>query len=423
MPANGSSNGREPELLSQALLDAGGYALDQLVQRWQQHQELVEAERRAFLAELRNETRALLEEWIGGRLAELKDGAPGAAGPPGPPGEKGLDGERGLVGAKGERGERGPPGASGPAGKDGLSIVGPEGPAGMAGRDGAAGAMGPPGPPGPAGPIGEPGESVCGPPGSPGPQGPPGPPGEARHGRDGVSIIGPEGPPGPRGERGLAGPRGEAGLPGRPGAAGARGPQGEAGADGLDGDDGAPGEKGERGPEGPPGKLPMVKLWQQDAIAYCGEVVSHDGALFQATRDTAAVPAWDHADWIQLAAAGRDAKTPNVRGVFDGRSTYCWLDVVSLNGGSFIAKHDDPGDCPGNGWQLLASQGKRGAEGPAGPPGPRGEKGEPAARPASIVDWQLDRERYVAIPLMSDGTKGPSLVLRGLFEQFQSETG
>ena len=38
-------------------------------------------------------------------------------------------------------------------------------------------------------------------------------------------------------------------------------------------------------------------------------------------------------------------------------------DVVALNGGSFIARKDVPGPCPGPGWQLIASQGRRGAAG------------------------------------------------------------
>jgi hypothetical protein len=51
--------------------------------------------------------------------------------------------------------------------------------------------------------------------------------------------------------------------------------------------------------------------------------------------------------------------------------------------------------------------------------GERGVKGEPGP---SIVSWQIDRERYRASPLMSNGTVGPMLELRGLFEQFLSET-
>jgi hypothetical protein len=98
------------------------------------------------------------------------------------------------------------------------------------------------------------------------------------------------------------------------------------------------------------------------------------------------------------------------------------LDVVALNGGSFVALKDKPGPCPGSGWQLIASQGKRGVageKGERGPPGPRGDAG--ASSSATIRDWKIDRARYLATPIMSDGSDGPQLELRGLFEQFFSE--
>jgi hypothetical protein len=61
----------------------------------------------------------------------------------------------------------------------------------------------------------------------------------------------------------------------------------------------------------------------------------------------------------------------------------------------------------------------RGPQGPAGPKGARGERGMAAP---TIIGWALDRERFIALPLMSDGRPGPGLELRGLFEQFQVET-
>jgi hypothetical protein len=70
------------------------------------------------------------------------------------------------------------------------------------------------------------------------------------------------------------------------------------------------------------------------------------------------------------------------------------------------------------GWQLIASQGKRGVAGEKGERGPRGDAG---ASGATILGWKIERERYVATPVMSDGSEGPPLELRGLFEQFFSE--
>jgi hypothetical protein len=180
---------------------------------------------------------------------------------------------------------------------------------------------------------------------------------------------------------------------------------------------GKPGPQGERGP---PGKLPLVKLWMPETVYYEGDVVAYDGGTFQARRDTGQPPS--HADWVCLATAGRDGKTIAVRGTFDQSASYRRLDVVALNGGSFIALKDAPGPCPGPGWQLIASQGKRGAAGEKGERGPPGPKGDAGGSGATILGWKIDRARYVATPMMSDGSEGPPLELRGLFEQFLHET-
>jgi len=38
-----------------------------------------------------------------------------------------------------------------------------------------------------------------------------------------------------------------------------------------------------------------------------------------------------------------------------------------------------------------------------------------------VVGWRVERSKYVATPVMSDGKDGPPLELRALFEQFQGE--
>src|SRR5262245_2838834 len=179
---------------------------------------------------------------------------------------------------------------------------------------------------------------------------------------------------------------------------------------------GPPGPSGPRGEEGPPGKLPIVKLWTPETVYYAGDVVAYDGGTFQAQRDTGQPPS--HAHWICLASAGRDGNSISVRGTFNETAEYRRLDVVALNGGSFVALKDKPGPCPGSGWQLLASQGKRGAAGEKGERGLPGPRGDAGASGATIVGWKIDRERYVATPLMSDGRDGPPLELLGLFQQF-----
>jgi hypothetical protein len=135
--------------------------------------------------------------------------------------------------------------------------------------------------------------------------------------------------------------------------------------------------------------------------------------------DTGQAPS--HRDWICLASAGCDGKGITVRGTFDPDAAYRHNDVAALNGGSFVALKDAPGACPGSGWQLLASPGKRGVAGPKGERGPKGDKGDPGLSGATIRDWRIDCVRYLATPLMSDGSEGPPLELRALFEQFLLE--
>ena len=196
---------------------------------------------------------------------------------------------------------------------------------------------------------------------------------------------------------------------------GARGEKGECGPMGP------PGPSGSRGERGPPGKLPVAKPWVPETVFYEGDVVTFDGGTFQARRDTGQAPS--HSDWICLARGGRDGQSVKVRGTFNEAAEYHRNDVVACNGGSFIALKDAPGPCPGSGWQLVASPGKRGIAGLKGERGPQGVRGEPGLSGATIRGWKIDREHYTATPLLSDGTEGPPLELRVLFEQYHGEAG
>lgn len=146
-------------------------------------------------------------------------------------------------------------------------------------------------------------------------------------GRDG--IDGRDGEPGPQGEAGEQGPQGEQGLPGNDGAPGEKGDAGEPG------ERGETGEKGDTGSDGPP--------------AYVGEA----------------------------------------KGLFDPEAEYCARDVVALNGSAFMAKADNPGECPGDGWMLLAQKGKRGEKGDRGERGMEGKSGKDGAQPIALT---IDRE-------------------------------
>ena len=107
------------------------------------------------------------------------------------------------------------------------------------------------------------------------------------------------------------------------------------------------------------------------------------------------------------------ALATKVRGTFNPVSTYVRGDMVVLDGGSFIARKDNPGKCPGDGWQLFAKQGQRGIAGPEGKRGPPGN---------IIVGWILDRGNYRITPRLSDGSLGPPLELRELFESSEDNT-
>jgi hypothetical protein len=110
-----------------------------------------------------------------------------------------------------------------------------------------------------------------------------------------------------------------------------------------------------------------------------------------------------------------------VRGKYLADEAYQRGDVVMLDGASFVALKDAPSVCPGTDWRLLAMRGARGRQGPSGARGLMGLRGERGEAGPAIKSWQIDRARYVATPIMSDGSTGPALELRPLFEQFYAE--
>jgi hypothetical protein len=160
----------------------------------------------------------------------------------------------------------------------------------------------------------------------------------------------------------------------------------------------------------------MVRAWAEDEITYAGNVVSHDGGTWQAQKDTAQKP--PHRDWLPIALGGRSAVSPVVRGTFDISQSYDALNIVALNGSSFIARWNDPGECPGDGWQLIASCGKAGKPGPKGDRGERGERGLPGP---SVLRGEIDRESYTLKLIMSDGRELP-ILCRDLFIQYHEDS-
>jgi hypothetical protein len=187
--------------------------------------------------------------------------------------------------------------------------------------------------------------------------------------------------------------------------------------------DGAPGAPGVPGPKGDPGspgrdgrdgRLRAATEWS-GGVHYEGDLVHRDGSLWQCVEDTGHPP--PHKGWVCLARAGRDGRAPKICGTWRADGHYDKLDVCAPNSCSFIATKDNPGPCPGDGWQLLVSQGKRGDRGERGDKGDRGPMGHPAP---SIVSWTIDKEAYVVVPVLSDGQPGPRLDLRPLFVQYDN---
>jgi hypothetical protein len=166
--------------------------------------------------------------------------------------------------------------------------------------------------------------------------------------------------------------------------------------------DGKEGPRGERGEKGEPGELPIVRAWMEDEISYAGDIVSCDGGTWQARKDTSKRP--PHADWKPLALPGRDATSPTIRGTYGEDETYRHLDIVALNGSSFVARHDQPGPCPGEGWQLIASAGRVGKPGIRGEKGDKGERGEVGPR---IVGCEINRASYALTRSLAGVSQAP----------------
>lgn len=158
-----------------------------------------------------------------------------------------------------------------------------------------------------------------------------------------------------------------------------------------------PGPPGEPGKDGAPGKLNVVKAWSE-GIAYEGDVRSHQGSTYQARRDTAREP--PHEDWQPLALRGQDGRGFVVRGTWSPTETYARHDIVARNASSFVALKDNPGECPGDDWQLWAGQGKTGKP---GEPGRQGIQGMPGKDGAAIVGGVFDAHEMKLILTRSDG--------------------
>jgi hypothetical protein len=129
----------------------------------------------------------------------------------------------------------------------------------------------------------------------------------------------------------------------------------------------------------------------------------------------------------RLASFATETGGLHLRGAYRSDQDYDRMDVVTLDGSSYIARQGIPGPCPSEGWRILASAGAAGAQGIRGPKGDRGPAGETGpqgkagAPGAPIAGWRVDPTNYSAFPIIADGKQGPALELRALFQQFFDE--
>lgn len=195
------------------------------------------------------------------------------------------------------------------------------------------------------------------------------------------------------------------GEPGRDGRDGVDGAPGISGKDGRDGTDGVPGEDGGPGADGKDGPPPSPEAIAEAVAAHLAANPppagkdGRDGTDGVSGRDGApgkdgepgvsGVDGKDGHDGVP----GKDGRSFTVRGTYDATAEYLGLDVVALNGAAFVARKDDPGLCPGEGWQMIAAQGKPGRPGErgVGAKGDRGDAGPP------VVAMSIDGEGLLTL--------------------------
>jgi len=99
---------------------------------------------------------------------------------------------------------------------------------------------------------------------------------------------------------------------------------------------------------------------------------------------------------IPLPADGKDAYPGQACGLHDPAAAYRALDIVSFNGSGWIAKVDNPGELPGDGWMLLAQRGK---------PGKPGDPGKEGRAASEVVALYTDPKAMQLILTKDDGTE------------------
>jgi integrin beta 3 len=223
-----------------------------------------------------------------------------------------------------------------------------------------------------------------------------------------------DGEPGPQGERGMPGEMGAEGPAGPPGAdSTVPGPEGPPGPEGAVGPAGADSTvPGPAGPQGEPGATP--ELTDELTMAVM-EKVREDRLELNEQLFAAMTRFKRLSDELEERLAsitegppgpegapgrdGADGVTGEARGQYDASQVYGKHDRVASNGSEWIAKYDNPGPLPGEGWML----------------GAQGKKGKPG------VGIQRAVTKGYAVVLETTDGKALTLDLRGMFERYDEE--
>jgi hypothetical protein len=211
-----------------------------------------------------------------------------------------------------------------------------------------------------------------------------------------IGAVGPKGDTGAQGPQGIQGPIGLMGPTGPTGAAGAQGPKGDTGAMGPQG---AKGDTGAAGPQGPVGPM-----GSQGPIGATGA----QGPQGPAGADGATGPAGSQG------ATGPQGPGFVFQHEWNNDAQYMLNDVVTYNGGAYVALKDAPAGTPDQStdWKLFAAagaagaQGEAGPQGPAGPHGPQGAKGDTGAVGPQGPAGATGPQGSVG-PVGAQGTAGP----------------
>lgn len=108
---------------------------------------------------------------------------------------------------------------------------------------------------------------------------------------------------------------------------------------------------------------------------------------------------------------GKVAITP--KGEYSNATTYQSLDLITYNGGSYLALKETTGNLPTNNeyWQLIAEKGQDGEKGEQGIPGEKGQDGTNGTNgkdgidgktPVKGTDYYTEADKQEMIDLVLD---------------------